>query len=559
MRRLLLLACLLPIAFAHVFGQASTIPLNGTSYDIVDRLDIMYGKVLPYELHTDIKPYSRRTVADYTDSLIHNHVTLNKRMNYNIKYLIDDNSEWFDDTVSRSKKAVWKVFYKEPASLLMLHLKDFDLKINPGFRFGLGVEAQTKQIQYYNQRSVELRGTFKKKLTFYTFISDNQYRGMQYVQDYINRSQAVPGQGYYKPYHTTGVDYFDVRGGIIFNLFNHIDIQLAHDKNFWGNGYRSFFLSDNSSPYFFLKINTTVWHFTYTNLFAEMIAPYTRGLDQNLPRKYVAMHHLNYRITKFLDIGIFESVTYQRQNNFEVQYLNPIIFYKAIQNQLGSPDKSDVGLDYKLNLFGHIQWYGQVMFDEFNFRNFIKHNGWWANKVAVQTGIKYVDAFTVKDLDLQAEFNVARPYTFTHDVAGTNYSNYNQPLGHPLGANFWEIIGIAKYQILPELSATVKLIYYVKGQDTLGSNYGGNIFNPYVDTTGALTVYKEYGNTLAQGVKNKVALLDLLLTYQLRHNLFFDLNIIYRHSSAPVAEYENSGFYGGVGIRLNIPYKGWDF
>jgi hypothetical protein len=206
-----------------------------------------------------------------------------------------------------------------------------------------------------------------------------------------------------------------------------------------------------------------------------------------------------------------------------------------------------------------VQWYGQVLFDEFNFRNLIKHNGWWANKFAIQTGLKYIDAFTVKNLDVQAEFNMARPYTFTHNVAGTNYSNYNQPLGHPLGANFWELVGIAKYQLLPELSINATFIYYIKGQDTSNTNFGGNIFLPYADTSGALTVYKEFGNTLTQGVKNRVALLDLLITYQLRHNLFFDLNVVYRHSTAPTVAYNNNGFYLGVGMRLNIPYKGWDF
>ena len=280
----------------------------------------------------------------------------------------------------------------------------------------------------------------------------------------------------------------------------------------------------------------------------------------------MAMHHLNIRCTKWLDIGLFESVIYTRQNHFEVQYLNPIIFYKAIQNSLGSPDKSDVGLDYKLNFLHHLQWYGQVLFDEFNFKNLIRHNGWWANKWAIQTGLKYVDAFSVPNLDLQAEFNLARPYTFTHNDSASTYTHYNQPLGHPLGANFWEVIAIAKYQLLPELKITGKVIYYEKGLDTATANYGGDIFRPYISpTTGGLDVNTEFGNKLGQGIKDRVVLVDILISYQIRHNLYADFNFIFRHSTAseyalkPYEFYEKTGIMFGCGLRYNIPYRGHDY
>lgn len=44
--------------------------------------------------------------------------------------------------------------------------------------------------------------------------------------------------------------------------------------------------------------------------------------------------------------------------------------------------------------------------------------------------------FKVKRLNYLAEFNTARPYTYAHFDRLSNYSNYNQPLAHPFGANF---------------------------------------------------------------------------------------------------------------------------
>jgi hypothetical protein len=52
---------------------------------------------------------------------------------------------------------------------------------------------------------------------------------------------------------------FQARGYVNINALNYFNITFGHDKNFIGNGYRSMFLSDNSAPYLFLKLNTHIW------------------------------------------------------------------------------------------------------------------------------------------------------------------------------------------------------------------------------------------------------------------------------------------------------------
>src|SRR5690606_37311912 len=85
---------------------------------------------------------------------------------------------------------------------------------------------------------------------------------------------------------------------------------------------------------------------------------------------------------------------------------------------------------------------------------------------------------TVKNLDLQGEINIARPYTYARDSVA-NYTHYNQPLAHPLGASFAEILGQIKYQPVKNLFLSVKGMYYQHGIDTGTASYGGNIFKPY--------------------------------------------------------------------------------
>lgn len=379
---------------------------------------------------------------------------------------------------------------------------------------------------------------------------------MQYVRRHIQDEEAVPGEGYWKTFRVTGIDHFSARGYINFNLLDHVDIQFGHDKNFWGNGYRSLFLSDYGNNMFFLKVQTTIWRISYTNLFTEMTATYDRGGDRLLPKKYAAFHHLNFHIAHWLDIGLFESVVFERENGFEFQYLNPIIFYRSVEQSLGSPDNSMLGIDFKANIARSFQLYGQFLLDEFNFGQIVKLNGWWANKFAIQTGLKYIDAFGIANFDLQGEANIVRPFTYAHNTTASSYTHYNQPLAHPLGANFWELVGIARYQLLPELTAQMTFVYYQKGLDSTGQNWGGNIFVSNVDDNRQLTVQQEFGNTIAQGIKQKVALLDLLISYQAFHNLFVDLNIMYRASKSALARYNGSQAYVGVGVRLNMAWRG---
>jgi hypothetical protein len=59
-------------------------------------------------------------------------------------------------------------------------------------------------------------------------------------------------------------------------------------------------------------------------------------------------------------------------------------------------------------------------------------------KVAFQAGIKYFDAFALKGLYLQGEFNQAEPATYSWDNKTLFWLHYNEPLAHPYGNNFSE-------------------------------------------------------------------------------------------------------------------------
>jgi hypothetical protein len=129
-------------------------------------------------------------------------------------------------------------------------------------------------------------------------------------------------------------------------------------------------LSDNAAPYLFLKLTTQIGAFQYQNLFAELINPGRISPDQTFPKKYMAMHHLSINVTPKLNIGLTESVIFKRDSTngvggFELNYLNPVIFYRFVESFQGSGDNALVGLDFKYNFAKKFSLYGQFMLDEF--------------------------------------------------------------------------------------------------------------------------------------------------------------------------------------------------
>ncbi|HYH16152.1 MAG TPA: hypothetical protein VD794_13075, partial [Flavisolibacter sp.] len=411
---------------------------------------------------------------------------------------------------------------------------------------------------FLNTRGVTLRGRIADKIGFAAYVTDNQERPPLYVQEFEKERQAVPGVGFYKSFKAAGgYDYFDARGHITFNVAKVIDVAFGYDKNFIGNGHRSLFLSDFSNNTLFLKLNTRIWKFNYQNLFMELQTNERLGADILIPKKYAAMHHLDLAITKWLNIGLFEGVVFGREDHFEFGYLNPVIFYRSIEQQSNSFDNALAGLDLKANIAKRFQLYSQFLLDEFNMVEARRAEGWWGNKWGLQAGGKYIDAFNIKNLDLQLEGNIVRPFTYSHRDSIANYTHYNQPLAHPLGANFQEIIGIARYQPAPKWYLQAKAIYYKQGRDTGKTSFGSNIFYPNIPP------YRKsnYGYTLANGVPTKVALASMLLSYELRPNLFIEANGLYRKQSAPANTSipSRNSFTMSLGVRWNMHRREYDF
>ena len=526
------------------------------AYTLIERMEIKAGKDSAFNF-SKTKPYSRRSIIAAVNLPGSAALATNKVDAYNLNSLFLNNIEWAGNQPGfKSKKPIGKSFYQTPANLYEVHVKDFDLALNPVIQFTVGKENDYGQTLFLNTRGVTLRGKIANKIGYYTYVTDNQERDPQYVQQWASERKALPGNGFYKPFKTDGFDYFEARGYITFGVTKYIDIAFGYDKNFIGNGYRSLMLSDFSSNMLFLKLNTRIWKINYQNIFAELENAHVPGGDRLIPKKYAAIHHLDIALTKWLNMGLYESVVFGRKDRFDFGYLNPIIFYRSIEQQSGSFDNSIAGIDFKANVAKKFQFYNQVVIDEFLLSEIKKNRGWFANKWALQFGVKYIDAFTVKNLDLQLEHNRVRPFTYSHRDSVANFTHYNQPLAHPLGANFSEWIGVARYQPAPKWLINAKLIYYTQGRDSSSRSYGGNIFLP----NGPPYRTGDFGYDIGSGWKTNVFYGSLLLSYELKENLFIELFALARKQetkTAPITSQKTTAF--SVGVRWNMHRREFDY
>jgi hypothetical protein len=348
------------------------------------------------------------------------------------------------------------------------------------------------------------------------------------------------------------------KGYIHYQADSIFDFMLGHDKNFIGDGHRSMLLSDYSSPYNFLKINSKIWKFKLTNIFAN----FKNIQNQNdsywsHPNKFGAIHYLDFKVSNTVTLGFYESVIWGGKDtlnnrNFEWNYINPIIFYRPVEYSIGSSDNSLIGLNLKVKLSDYIYTYSQLIMDEFLLSEIRARNGWWANKYGYQFGLKWNKIFALEDVSTRLEFNAVRPYTFSHGRNMENYGHLNQTLSHPYGSNFREILNIISWSN-ERMLVQFKSIYAQKGLSTDSLNYGSDPFTTYRNRV------NEFGNKIGQGEPVDFIMNELSLQYIILPKMNLNLEFGLSQRTLRYSQSRSSNFYSWLSIKSTIFRRSNDY
>ena len=372
---------------------------------------------------------------------------------------------------------------------------NFCLTLDPLFNFEAGRDFAdgSGEKLYKNTRGFLVRGHIGEKFVFETSFNENQSTFAGYIDQYITSTDklfspfttysygVIPGQGRSKQFKTNGYDYAMASGYISYSPNRFLNVQVGHGKHMVGDGYRSLLLSDNAFNYPYARITTTFKNFQYTNLYTSLMNltnggnKTPPGIERLFQKKIGSFQLLSASFFNWLNVGLFQGMIWEAADSTNRQHMNfntfdPVIGINSLSYGLHNKNNVLLGATLKVRIASSIFLYGQYLMDDFTF---IPKD--LENKYGYQVGFKYADAFTLKNLTLQGEYNSVRPYTYAAKNPEQSYSHYNQALAHPLGANFNETIGILNYRI-KDFFTEMKLNYAVKGKDSVLTNFGGNIF-----------------------------------------------------------------------------------
>lgn len=401
-----------------------------------------------------------------------------------------------------------------------------------------------EEIRYGYSGGLAVEGNLGNKIGYtgyYNYVNQPRFN---YMDSSVFMRNAVNGMGYDVGNNTAhhAEFYLNVKANKYFAF------TLGNGKNLWGDGYRSMMLSDNAAPYPFLRIMSTFWNVKYTNLFSM----HTDTYNGKIQRKYAASHQLSWNILKNLNFTLFESVIFMgndtlSQRGFDVNYLNPVIFYRPVEYAQGSSDNVLLGASMKYVMKEKCIVYGQFVLDEFLLSEYRDNNGWWANKYAAQIGFKTFDIANIENLSFQSEVNFIRPFTFSHKTSLLNYGHQGQSLAHPLGANFHESVTRIRYQ-LDKWYFEAKVIYIDRGEDFNSVSYGSDIYRSYT-ARGA-----EYNHFIGQGASHYIWYNELKVAY----NVLPKMNLRAFASYAFRSDKSNTGTENLNLIQVGISSALWN-
>jgi len=309
---------------SKAYNSQLNIPFTHSDYSRFDRNMNLLGT----NSHTASKPFVYDEVSNY----------------YDFK---TEKEKLEKETNTWAGKKLWN------EHLVQLQGKDYWFTMDPIFDLQWGSDANADfDSTYNNTRGLLVQGGLGEKFNFYTSIFESQGRFAEYINVYAETLKAfgpdpaiIPGRGIAKRFKSDSYDYPVAEAYLSYTPTKYLNVQFGHAKNFIGDGYRSLFVSDVVSPHPFLKLNTKFWKIKYTNTWMWLRDVRDEVTEDGaFLTKYMANHYLSWNVSKRFNLGFFESVIWTDANNrgFDVNYLNPVVFYRAIEFETGQDANNEL-------------------------------------------------------------------------------------------------------------------------------------------------------------------------------------------------------------------------
>jgi len=423
----------------YLRSQGLYVHANHTIYNFLERMEAI-GLIENYQ--NEVKPLLRTKIVEYLTILFNKRFELNstdrKFLNYyleefyfDVTGILNKYDILFSDQSYNpfSEKEKFIYAYSDPSHL------SFFLKAH--LNFGSYILNDMRPSNF-----IEIGGRFYGSLSRLVGFELDAKNG-RIIGDKASALRIHELSYNFKLNEKPETRNFDRGYGYLSLETPYVDFKIGRDRQLLGYGFNKLILSDY--PPDFERINFNIYYkslsFEYLHgwLQKQSEHPLARGrvyFDEPNENKYFVYHRLSFSPLKNVKIGFGESVIYLRTSP-QIDYLNPLNFYKSIEHRLGDKDNALLFFDLEIIPLSNVRFYSTYLIDDIDFSKI--GTKWYGNKTAFNFGINYYNVISELPISFLFEYTRIEPYTFTHHLVERNYTNLGYSLATEQPPNSYRI------------------------------------------------------------------------------------------------------------------------
>jgi len=417
------------------------------------------------DLHSLVKPYSRKDIASKLMEADEGRMDLNSRQQKELDFYLKD--YWKDitvtDTTINGGNWLW-LNTPEGKRFDVFHYRDslFQITVNPIIGSDLWVNENGSFYHWWN--GLEASSTIGN-FAIWASLRDNHESTELTARDFQN--QRI-GASNIKIFSGGKRDYWEVRAGISYGWkWGHVGLIM--DQFSWGENNAGANILSGRTPAFprlELAMNPAPWfRFSYVHgaLVSEVVdstlsftttTAYGSDYREVYHPKYMAASIFTFIPTQGLQLSIGNSVIYDYRHP-HAAFLLPVAFYKAIDHTLNAGVdnmNSQLFLSVSSRNLKHLHLYGSVFLDEVAVDRIFNSDE--HNFVSYKAGVSTTFMHNTR---IWAEYTWTNALTFMHYVPTTTFESNQYNLGHYLEDNAKDFYLGAEYK--PFRTLTIKAYY----------------------------------------------------------------------------------------------------
>ncbi len=355
---------------------------------------------------------------------------------------------------------------------LGLHYRDrlFTFSLRP--ILGLQYMVNENGSAFHRWWGGSIFGYIGSNFGFYANLRDNNESVPLAKPEYFTEAQG----GVYKYRDDGGVDYSEMRGGIVGSV-NWGSLGIMLDRVAWGENYHGANIFSGKAPafpYIQLHLNPVKWFdFNYihgwlnSNVIDSGRSYYTNGEYREVFRnKFMAANMFTFIPWKGLNLSIGNSIIYS-DSDLNPLYFIPFLFFNAadaIKNNYSNNAGSNSQLFFNISSrqIRRLHLYISFFIDEWKSSRLLKPD--YNNFTSLKAGFSFSDLFH-RNISVTAEYTRTQPMTYLHYIPSTTFASNDYSLGNYLRENSQEIYLMVSWRPLRGLLLSASWTNAMHGDD----------------------------------------------------------------------------------------------